>query len=67
MTNLKNKLKTLKSTKGSELVEKILMVAVSIAVGAVVVGAIWGIVNKYKANTAVTNTPKPDGTGNYVE
>ena len=63
---LKNKLKALKSKKGSELVEKILMVAVSIAVGAVVVGAIWAIVNKYKDATAVTNTPKPDGKGNYT-
>ena len=58
MTKIKNKLKALKSRKGSELVEKILMVAVSVAVGAVVVGAIWGIVNKYK--DADKSAPDPD-------
>ncbi len=58
LVKIKNKLKRLgKNEKGSELVEKIMMIAVSVAIGAVVIGVVWALVNQYSnmASTDATN------------
>lgn len=65
LVKIKNKLKRLgKNEKGSELVEKIMMIAVSVAVGAVVIGVIWGIVNAY-STTDTTNVADGNNNSNY--
>ena len=65
LVKIKNKLKRLgKNEKGSELVEKIMMIAVSVAVGAVVIGVIWGIVNAY-STTDTSNISDQNSNGAY--
>lgn len=54
--------KLVKNEKGSELVEKIMMIAVSVAIGAVVIGVIWGIVNAYSV-TSTTNHASDGSSG----
>ena len=46
--------KSLKSKRGSTLVQKILITATVLSVGGVVTGSIWGVVNKYAEDSRVT-------------